>query len=282
VEVGIEATMRIRSGRQGIRRTVTALLSVAVMLAACAAPDDGPDSRGASTSADPAAWDLVLLGDSVWLQAKPLLERRLEEELGVDIVVHDWINPDLESDQVGGERSGDLLVRLRTDEKLRQDLRDAEIIGFDVPTGVLLDYCTSDPATAPRAETKACFDKGVAIYQQDAPAIIDELVALRSPEDAIIRATTVWQFYTPTFRAAGKYDLVRPRWRELNRAVLDSAERHGITVLPAYDTFSGPDGSRDPVAEGDVQPDELHLTTYQGAERFVDLFVASGLTPAGE
>ncbi|MGB7818368.1 MAG: hypothetical protein WBL35_06480 [Ornithinibacter sp.] len=113
-------------------------------------------------------------------------------------------------------------------------------------------------------------------YEQDVTAIFEEVVALRDPADAIIRATTVWQFLMPTFQAAGTYDVMRPRWQAMNQATLRAAEQHHITTLPAYDTFSGPDGSRDPVAAGDVDVDQVHLTP-QGVETFIDLFVGSGL-----
>ncbi len=195
--------------------------------------------------------------------------------------MHDWINPDLSTyNGNGGERSGDLLVRLRTDENLRRDLRGAEIIGFDVPTGLTLDVCTVNPSMATAAEVKTCMDTAVTRYQDDVTAIFDEIVALRDPADAIIRATTVWQFLMPTFQRAGTYDVMRPRWQAMNQAVVRAAAQHHITVLPAYDTFCGPDGSRDPVAAGDVSGDEKHLSA-QGIDRFVDLFMASGLPAVG-
>ncbi len=217
------------------------------------------------------------MGDSVWLQPGARLQQRLEDELGVKLVMHDWINPD---PGTHGERSDDLLVRLRTDENLRRDLREAEIIGFDVPTGLVLDVCTGDPSTATPAEVTTCMDTAVRRYQDDVTAIFEEIVALRDPADAIIRATTVWQFWMPTFQRAGTYDVMRPRWQAMNQAVVRAAAQHHITVLPAYDTFCGPDGSRDPVAAGDVWGDEFHLSP-QGVDRFVDLFMASGLPAAG-
>ncbi|MGM0386442.1 MAG: hypothetical protein ACQERF_10760, partial [Actinomycetota bacterium] len=207
------------------------------------------------------------------------LELRLEEELGVELVMHDWINPDA-GYSVGGERSGDLLDRLRTDENLRRDLQEAEIIGFDVPMGLINDVCTGDPRTTTPAEMETCMDVALQQYQDDVTATFEEIVALRDPADAIIRATTVWQFLMPTFQTAGTYDIVRPRWQAMNQATLRAAEQYNITTLPAYDTFCGPDGSRDPVAAGDVNIDEFHLTP-QGVERFIDLFVASGLEAAG-
>lgn len=266
--------------RRGALRSIPAsILAAVLLLLGCTSSDPTPPPPGAESSASPVpTWDLVLMGDSVWLQPGTKLELRLEEELGVELLMHDWINPDA-GYTGGGERSGDLLDRLRTDENLRRDLQEAEIIGFDVPMGLLKDVCTEDPRTATPAEVETCFDVALQQYQDDVTAIFEEIVALRDPGDAIIRATTVWQLLMPTFQTAGTYDVVRPRWQAMNQATLRAAEQHNITTLPAYDTFCGPDGSRDPVAAGDVGADEFHLTP-QGVERFIDLFVASGLEAA--
>jgi lysophospholipase L1-like esterase len=220
------------------------------------------------------------MGDSVLLQPGPTIETRLEGELGVYLLLSDWINPDLSKYASGGERSADLLARLRTDEKLRQDLRDAEIIVFDVPTGIVNDVCTGDPSTSTVEEAASCMDEAVALYTPDVEAVFEELVALRDPAEAMIRVTDVWQFLYPTFVATGTYDVARPRWQEMNKAVHDAAARYGIPVVQAYEEFSGPDGDRDPVASGDVQDDQFHLT-QQGVDRFVDLLVSGGFAPVG-
>jgi hypothetical protein len=267
-------------GRLGVAVAAASMVAASVVVSNCSTTDQtAPPETSSSSGSAPASWDIVLIGDSVWLQSKEALQQRLEDELGVELVMHNWINPDIDKYDVGGERSGDLLARLRTDENLRNDIREAEIIGFDVPTGVFLDTCTGDPSTATPAEVQGCLDQALSIYRSDSSAIIDELVALRPPDQAIIRATTVWQFLMPTFSAAGTYDIARPRWQAMNQAMLQAAQQNGITTLPAYDTFSGPDGSRDPVAAGDVDTDELHLTP-QGVDRFVDLFLTSGLPKA--
>jgi hypothetical protein len=243
---------------------------------------EAPASAGAESSSTAATpdWDLVLLGDSVLLQPGSTIEARLERELGVDLTLSDWINPDLSTYDNGGERSADLVARLRTDEELRQDLRDAEIIVFDVPTGIVNDVCTGDPGTSTVEEAASCMDEAVALYTPDVEAAFEELVTLRDPAQAMIRVTDVWQFLYPTFVAAGTYDVVRPRWQKMNMAVHDAAATYGIPVIPAYAEFTGPDGDRDPVASGDVQDDEFHLT-QQGVDRFVDLLASGGFAPVG-
>jgi lysophospholipase L1-like esterase len=237
-----------------------------------------PDGTEASSTSATPAWDLVLMGDSVLLQPGPTLQARLERELGVNLRLSDWINPDQSKYTQGGERSADLVTRLRTDEKLRADLRDAEIIAFDVPTGIVNDVCTGDPSTSTVEEAASCMDEAVALYTPDVQAVFEELVALRDPAQAMIRVTDVWQFLYPTFVAAGTYDVVRPRWQEMNQAVHDAAARYGIPVVTSYEEFSGQDGDRDPVASGDVQEDQFHLT-QQGVDRFVDLLVSGGFEP---
>lgn len=279
-------------------RAVAALSTSILVVAACqvaAAPNpptpEAPTPRvEASAAATPTATvsptaeptprpvaDLVLMGDSVLLQAGPAIKGRFGDELGVTLFLHDWINPDLADYQAGGrgggERSADLLARLRTDDRLRADVREAKVIVFDVPFGVLNDRCP-DP-TVPASDVKACFDQVLPGYRADVDAIFEEVVALRDPADAIIRATDVWQFLWPTFHQAGTYDAARPAWQLMNEAVADAAARHGIPLLRAYDLFTGPDGDRDPVAAGDVEADEFHLTG-QGVRRFVDALADLG------
>jgi hypothetical protein len=278
--------------------SLVALCASILVVAACqAASTPGRSSSGASvplgdsaTATTPVATGpatakaslmapagLVLMGDSVLLHAKPIIWRQFQEELGLDLRVRDWINPDLAtyeaSGLIGGERSTDLLQRLRTDEQLRQDVREAAVIVFDVPFGALNDACP-DPSIG-AGDLEACFAAVVPGYQADVDAIFEELVALRDPSEAIIRATDVWQFFWPTFHEAGTYGVAQRAWLAMNRAVTDAAAQHGIPMVHAYDLLTGPDGDRDPVAAGDVQWDEIHLTP-QGAERFVDALAALG------
>jgi hypothetical protein len=279
-------------------RTVTALAASLLIVAACQAapapdtsPSQTPTAGGATNpmatpSATPLATaertsrpmaDLVLMGDSVLLQAGPAIQHRFEDELGVSLTLHDWINPDLASYQArgapGGERSADLLARLRTDDQLRADVREAEVLVFDVPVGILNDECPDPTITA--AELEACFARVVPGYQADADAIVAELVALRDPADAIVRATDVWQFLWPTFHEAGTYEVARQAWQAMNRSVADAVARYEIPLVRAYDLFAGPDGNRDPVAAGDVMPDEIHLTA-QGVKQFVNALASLG------
>ena len=257
---------------------MTACLMILTACQAAATPgSEGtatPTPNGEATPMVVPTGDIVRMGDSVLLQAGQALVRRYELELGVRLNDRNWLNLDLPkyeaSGNVHGETSADLLARLRTDEQLRTVLRDADVILFDVPVGMLAELCP-DPGV-PAEEL--CFDRVVPGYRADAAAIFAEVAALRAPE-AIVRATDVWQFLGPTFHQAGTYDIARTAWQAMNQAVADAAAQYDIPLVHAYDLFSGPNGERDPVAAGDVEDDEVHLTP-QGVQRFVEAFAALG------
>ena len=268
------------------RVLVTALLVAPLAAAGCgasppAAPAPAESSSATASTAERPVWDLVVMGDSVWIDIGAPFARAVEDARGVDVRVHTWINPDQGSyTRGGGERSADLLARLRTDEQLRADIGEAEIILFDVPMGILNDTCTSDPHSTDVEAARACMAEGSAAYRADVGPIFDELVALRDPSQAMVRVTDVWQFLYPTFQAAGTLDVARSTWQEMNGAVTDAADQHGIPVIHAYDAFTGPQGDRDPVAAGDVSADQFHLTS-QGQSRLIAMVLELGFAPLG-
>lgn len=225
-------------------------------------------------------WDLVVVGDSAWNGIGFLVARAVEDAQGVEVSLHEWINPDQESYLTGGERSADLLQRLRADEDLRRDLSEAEMILFDVPMGVVNDVCPGDPGVGTVEMAEACMPEASAAYRADVGPIFEELVALRDPSEAVIRVADLWQFFYPTFRDHGTYDVVRPAWQEMNGAVADAADQHGIPLIHAYDAFSGQGGDRDPVAAGDVTGDQVHLAV-EGQQRLAALILDLGFEPLG-
>ena len=239
-------------------------------------PATNPPSAG---TAEAPAFHLVLMGDSVFNGVGYAASQLIGPKLGVAVTVAEWINPDLEKYEVGGERAPDLLARLRTDEALRADIRAAGAIWFDVPSGLMIDICGQ--ANVSRTTVEACLPTVTSRYANDAHEIMSEIVALRPPTRAAIRVLTVWQFFLPTFRAAGTVDLAVQGWQQMRADVKQAARRHGIGVVDTYLAFSGSDGLRDAIGAGDVLSDEVHLTG-QGVGRLTKLFVASGLAPSKE
>ncbi len=223
-----EAQVRSSSGSRARRSRM--LIGVLLVLVATGCGASSPsvaasEAAAAATSASATPterplWDLVLIGDSMLNGIGYLVSNAVKDTHDVDVWQHNWINPDLGRYAVGGERSADLLARLRTDEQLRTDISEAEIILFDVPMGGMYDTCTGDPATAAVETVTACMAEALAAYRADVGPIFDELVALRDPSEAMIRVTDVWQLLYPTFQAAGTYDVARSTWQEMNGAVI--------------------------------------------------------------
>jgi len=175
------------------------------------------------------------------------------------------------------------VTRLRTDEQLRDDLRQADVITFVVPLGLFVDQCPFDPVAYQPAGTKAqlqaCRPQVVSEYKADVHAFFDALVAIRSPSEALIRVVDNYQSMWQRLHDLGVYEVVRPYWQKTNDAIRAAAAEHGIPVVHAYDEFNGPDGQIDGVAARYVDGDQLHLS-FEGAERLGQMLVDLGFEPA--
>ena len=191
----------------------------------------------------------------------------IEQDLGVRITVHAFF--------YGGSTSGFVLQKIRSDASLRAAVQSADVIVFSVPTGEGKDLCPWDsarylPAPGSQAEYRACGAKMAESYAGDSEAIVAEIVSLRGPADALIRAIDLWDLFYPTYRTMGLGTVTHDMFVALNAALTRAAADHGIPVANARSTFMGPDGTTDPVAAGDVQPDERHLTN-QGITKLAGL-----------
>lgn len=255
-------------------RRLMALMATALIVGACAstAGTPGPTgTRGApstttgSTATTPSGWTMVTISDSALgtargpadVAAADAYAAWIQQDLGVQITVHPFY--------YGGSTSGFVLEKVRSDESLRAALGSADVIVFDVPIGALKDLCPWDaaryaPAPGTPAEYSACGAKMATSYAADSDAIVAEIVSLRSPADALIRTTDLWDFFYPTFQRMGLGSVTHDVYLAINAGLVRAAAARGIPVAQAHSRFMGPDGMTDPVAAGDVQSDELHLT----------------------
>jgi hypothetical protein len=125
-------------------------LTVISLLAGCAAgasPTPAPATRtppitpsaAATATANPTRasphWTMVTISDSAlgegrWqddVVAADAYATWIEQDLGVRVMVHPFF--------YGGSTSGFVLRQIRSDESLRDALRSADVIVFDVPSG---------------------------------------------------------------------------------------------------------------------------------------------------
>jgi hypothetical protein len=260
------------------------LLSPLLALSACGgstapAPTSAPNAMPSQAAAPSAAhWDYVVIGDSAFCAPDDITTvadaqaRLIARDLGTEVSVDWYYYP--------GADSRYTLSRLRHDETLRKAISSAEVILFDVPVGQLKEEIPwDDQAYEALPGTPERYRKGMARmlpeYRGDAAAIVAEITSLRSPGEASIRAIDIWQLGYRGFGELGVGDVMRQAWRRMNRAVDDACAARGVTVVDACVAFMGPEGSRDPIAAGDLLPDQMHLTD-QGIAKLAKLLHEEG------
>jgi hypothetical protein len=211
------------------------------------------------------------MGESITFGLVSRYAELLEQDLGVWIDLHDWQEPNA--------HSSDLLDRLRTNEQLRQDLAEAEVITFLIPLGVIADamrtYAFGDPGECGGEDNQDCLQEAFATYAADTEAIIHEVVSLRSPSEALIRMQDTWQIKVKETQESGSFQMFNAYWREANARVIEVAGRYDIPVARVCDAFMGQDGITDPRDQGLLKADGLHPTT-EGSDLVAQLFCGLG------
>jgi hypothetical protein len=241
---------------------------VTLLMVACSTPQPSPTATPTPTSAEEIAeWDYVAMGESITFGMVAHYAEMLEQDLGVTIDLHDW--------QVPGEHSSSLLERLRTNEQLRRDLREAEVITFLIPLGVIAGpmqtFELGDPGACGGVDNQDCLREAFATYIADTDEIIAEIVSLRSPSEALIRIQDTWQLKVRETKESGSFDIFNGYWREANAHVIEVATSYDIPVARVYDAFMGEDGIEDPRDEGLLGPDGIHPTS-EGMTLMAELF----------
>jgi len=271
--------------RRSAARTRTMALAVLLLLWASAAAAACGGSGGQATgsprpaaSTSSARWDYVVLGDSAFqapdekTTVAHAQARLIKRDFGVDTKVYWAYYP--------GAASARVLYELRYDNALREAIRTAEVVLFDVPLGEMKQVVPFDyEAYRPLPGSPERYRKGMARmlvnYRRDARAIVNEIVSLRSPSEASIRAIDFWQAGYSGFRELGVFAVMRKAWLRMNRAVDEACAAQGVPVVDAYTAFVGPDGRTDPVAAGDILPDQTHLTD-KGIAKLAELLHEEG------
>jgi hypothetical protein len=179
-----------------------------------------------------------------------------------------------------GTTSARVLDELRYNKALREAIRTAEVVLFDVPVGEMKQAVPFDyEAYRPLPGSPERYRKGMARmlvdYRRDARAIVDEIVSLRSPSEASIRTIDFWQVGYSGFRELGVGAVMRKAWLRMNEAVDEACAARGVPVVDVYTAFMGPDGRTDPVAAGDILPDQMHLTD-KGIAKLAELLHEEG------
>jgi hypothetical protein len=212
-------------------------------------------------------WDYVAIGESITVGMTHRYAKILEQDLGVAIVLHDW--------QFPNAHSSNLLEKLRSNEQLRQDLQEAEVITLNIPLGVIASamrtYAFGEPGDCGGVDNQDCIQEAFSIYMTDTEEIIAEIVSLRRPSEALIRIMDTWQLKVRETKETGSFEMYNAYWREANDHIVEVATSYGIPVARIFDAFMGEDGVEDPRDLGLVGSDGLH-PIQDGIDLMAEIF----------
>lgn len=108
----------------------------------------------------------------------------VEDDLGIEVTSRYRM--------LGGVDAARLIQYVTDAEPLQEHVRAADAVFFNVPLADTAGKC--HPDVVPAEDIASCATVQLDTYADLAATLVDEIVALRSPEEAIIRVTDTWQF----------------------------------------------------------------------------------------
>lgn len=211
-------------------------------------------------------WTYVSLGDSLNMTYPSMFIEMMEEDLGIKVTYkRRWI---------GGDHSSELLKRLRSSELLREDLRNADVITFDIPWNVFEGPCKVALGVAEGGceglTSEECIARAAEVYMADTDAILAEIVSLSDPSTTIIRTMDAYHFFVNESKEAGKFQMINTYWRACNEHLIAEAVKYNIPTIRTYDAFMGESGEEDPMDSNLVYNGKNQ--TEEGAQVIAKLF----------
>lgn len=202
----------------------------------------------------------------------------LEEDLGVEVETRDHT--------VGLQTTYDFVAQLQSNDRLRTDLAQADVILFLIPNQEWKEPCYTimgedgrDPADCGGDDGLACLRAVAASYNAMTELVFAELTALADPSETVIRVMDYYVFTAGEDDEAA-VEALGPLWRESQEYVEMAAARYGIPVAQVFDEFMSPDGEGIPEQKGLVTADGVHVSA-EGSEVIAEIIRELGYEPSG-
>lgn len=247
---------------------VAACIVVLLGAARATAPSDAAPATTGSGSPQGQPWDLVYISDSSGWGVARFYARRIKQDRGVTVRVHDeW---------QGGLPAVTILERLRTPgDPWARLVRNAEaIVVYGNPAGLGIKTvdaggCSCRPANGCRAPL-AFNARSWRPYVATLKAIYKRIFELRAGKPVILR-TANW--YVPmvshppdlplffahmSWEQAGIVDACTREEESHSAAIARAAAAYRVPMADVYTAFNGPDHREDPFAKGYLQADGIH------------------------
>ena len=237
---------------------------------------------------DVEVWDLVYVSDSTGWGVANKYAARIQNDLGVQVEVHDlW---------AGGLPLLNVLEALRGERILRTWFSGAvDLVPFIEEAEVIVvagnptrsetaDYpfdmnCALGLETNPVCrESTACGPETWTQYETDLAAVFDEIFAIRSGEPVILRTKDMYLPWGPlqTWRECGHEQVCKTCFSNMSDAIHRVADRYGIPVAGQMRAFSGPNLDQD--MPRDYIKDDVHPSD-EGAMALASVLADLGYEP---
>ncbi len=206
-------------------------------------------------------WDYVVLGSSIGTWCAEYYRDLMESDLGVKILYHDYY--------VASQPVSDLLHNVINNERLREDIRNAEVITIGVGSGDMFPAIRrhSDLSQYDRLQ----LEQTVEVFRETYNSMLSEVVSIAPSTDTIIRIMDFYFPYVGRYKEKGIYSSTKQYWMKFNECIIQAGRRHGIPVANVFEAFNGPLGDDDPADKGYLSVDKKH-SSVSGLELIAEEF----------
>jgi len=178
-------------------------------------------------------------------------------DLGVDVVVHNWATNSTRTVL-------DWVEVIRTDEGLKEDLRNAEVVTIWLGWHDLIPSIGVIGKGGPcykRGEIDLdCFRSVTDPMKQGFDDLLSEITSLANPNETLILIADTGNPFVDAWIEYGTLDTLKgPAYEEWRNHLMEAAENHGVHVVNTYHAINGPSGDQSLPSEYS-QADGLHLS----------------------
>ena len=160
---------------------------------------------------------------------------------------------------VSGATSADLLSALRTNEALRAEIANSQIVTWNIGANDFQDAVERyRSGTCGGADNQDCVRAAVAQFKANWNAIVAQILSLRSPSNTIIRTMDNYNPAVNLLRAFGLLSVMKPYLEDINRFIFLSAVSNRIACARVYHAFNGINGEADAGTRGFLSSDGIH------------------------
>jgi lysophospholipase L1-like esterase len=203
-------------------------------------------------------WQYTALGDSLGAGLNdsqggyvPRFRNYVQADTGANVT--------LNNRSVSGWKATDLLHALRTDESLRTQIANSQIVTWNIGANDIQDALRLYQSGAcGGADNQDCIRAAIATLKTNWNAIVAQILSLRSPSNTIIRTMDYYNPAVDLARAFGVLHIIKPYLEEMNRFVFLSAVNNRIGCARVYLAFNGVNGEADAGRRGYLSADGIH------------------------